>query len=383
MVCVVQSQGLEVHLAKLPTSILAQVDGHGRAKDSETFVEADDLLLVQPEQRPIDQLVRLLESVFEIHIGFHFVQQFAECGLGEKICALASRRQAIEQMLQQPLCCVSAQVGGLGKRPPISIQCHAQGFVVQRAQSDTARGAVVSVPIAFDAAQKAEHPFGQCLMALVLQPLCGDAQMQHPRVALGHVRCDLSKVVDQRPLQPRRFVETFVRVTPHAVVDVGRQHGVVAGDAEILQVVQRFAHAFGLQTAHAHQFVSGNPFIGVCFDERAHDVQQLLSIGSLHRRQLGACLFNRLNAQRRWEYLRAILLARQQLGVLQPGDSGSHSAVVGSGVALERRVVFVAEYLAGRGDNFAVHSFAPDLGCAAPAVPLGFPVARDGNEPTG
>ena len=66
---VVELEGLEVGGGEAaPRLVVSQPKGHGRAEHGETLVETDDLLLVQPEQGPLEKLLRILDPALEFQV---------------------------------------------------------------------------------------------------------------------------------------------------------------------------------------------------------------------------------------------------------------------------------------------------------------------------
>ena len=118
------------------------------------------------------------------------------------------------------------------------------------------------------------------------------------------------------------------------------------------------AHGFRGQAGHAHQFVGGDALVRVGLDQRPGDGQQLgaVVLGKFALGQLVACFGHRVDPQGGGEHLHAVLLALEQLRLLQPGDGGSHPSVVRGGVALEIGVLVLAQNFAGRRDHRAAHA---------------------------
>ena len=66
---VVERQGFEVRVGEAAPLPLLQADGHGGAEHGETLVEANDLLLVQPQKRTVYQLVGVPDLALQDQVG--------------------------------------------------------------------------------------------------------------------------------------------------------------------------------------------------------------------------------------------------------------------------------------------------------------------------
>ena len=108
--------------------ILDQADGHGRAEYGQTLVESDDLLLVQPQQGAVQELVRVLDPVRQLQVGSDGIQQVAERGLSQQIRAPAAQWQLAQQVVEQAVGCVAAQLRGFRQQLPVALQRHLHGL---------------------------------------------------------------------------------------------------------------------------------------------------------------------------------------------------------------------------------------------------------------
>ena len=260
--------------------ILAQVDGHGGPEHRQPLVEADDLLLVQPQQGAVQEPLGILDPGLQLQVGTECVQQLAECGLGQQIRAPAAGRQAVEQMIQQAPRGTAAALRGLRKRLPITLEGHPYRLRVPPVQPQAALAALLAAAVPGDAAERAPYALRQDadgivagLLEGVLEALGGDAQMEGRGVALAHVRGRFLQSGDQGAFQRRRLLEALARGTHHPGVYERSEHGVVAGDAQPLQVVHGAAHAFRAQSGDHHQLVGGDAFVRVRVDQGLGDGQ--------------------------------------------------------------------------------------------------------------
>ena len=171
---------------------------------------------------------------------------------------------------------------------------------------------------------------------------------------------------------PADFLEALPRGTLHPCVYKGRQHGVVAGDAQVLEVVERASHFLGGQTSRGHQLVCGDTLVWIGLYEGLYDCQQLAAV-----RIRDACLL------RAWLVASSIELTRSDDGntctlfssrvssnnLFQPGHCRSESIVVGGGVSLERLVFIFAQDFAGGGNHLAVQPLLPVQVSQRPQTP--------------
>ena len=74
------------------------------------------------------------------------------------------------------------------------------------------------------------------------------------------------RLVDERTLEPDRFLEAARRCSRHAAVDEGGRRRVVAGNAEPFQVVQRPADLLRIHSRRTHQLVGGDALVRVRID---------------------------------------------------------------------------------------------------------------------
>ena len=226
-----------------------QANGHGRTKHPQALVELDHLLLVQPHQSPVQQLVRAPDLAPQDQIGLNGPCQFSKRGLGQQVRAAAARRQAGQQMIQQAASRVSPDAGSLLEEPPLAPQRHPYGLGVQFPHGEAAGGPILAAAVVGDAADNAPQPFRQGIgQSLVPQDLGGNTQMQGGGVSLALVRRRLAHVRDQGGLKFGRVLQAPGGCALHAGVNERGQNGVVAGYAQPFQIVQGAAHALGTQS---------------------------------------------------------------------------------------------------------------------------------------
>ena len=212
------------------------------------LVQPNDFLFVQPQKRTVHQLGGVSDLALEDQVGLDGLQQLSQSRLGQQVRASASRRQAGEQVVQQTPCGRTSQFGGLLQQRPVALQRHLHGLRIAPTHSKASPTAALAPPVGGDAADDAPQEFRQCVVVpVVLQPLGGEAEMQRERVALFHVRRRLPQEVDKTPLKRRRLLQALRGGPLHPGMDKGRQHGVVAGDAHSLQIVERVAHSLRRQ----------------------------------------------------------------------------------------------------------------------------------------
>ena len=82
LLLVMELERHEVGLGE-PTAFLFQVNGHCRAEDGQPLVQPDDLLFMQPHERPVPQLVRLPDLAVQKRIAADDRQELAEGRFGQ------------------------------------------------------------------------------------------------------------------------------------------------------------------------------------------------------------------------------------------------------------------------------------------------------------
>ena len=195
----------------------------------------------------------------------------------------------------------------------------------------------------------------------VPQHLRRHPQVQRRGFALAQVRRRLAHVPDQRDLQLGGGVEALAGRAFHAGVDERGQGGVVAGDAQPLQVVERVANALGAESRHAHQVVGGESLVRPGIDQSRGHAFQLAPIGLGDGGSPEACayLLRRSHLQRRREHLHPVLLPCQQFRLLQPGHRGANAGIVRGGITLERLILVLAQDLSRGGHHLSPQAFLP------------------------
>ena len=185
--------------------------------------------------------------------------------------------------------------------------------------------------------------------------------MQDGRLSSVHIRRRLTKVLDQGGLQFHRLIKTFLGTARYSLVDKGCQRRIVAGDAQLFQVMQGAAHFFWTQAGDPHQLIGGDAFIRVRVDQGLGDGQQFVPIDVRHVSsfQLSARLLYRVHLQGRRKHLHPVFMPVQQSRLLQPGDSSSHASIVGGRVPLEYFFFVLYEYLARSGHDLTVQAILP------------------------
>ena len=71
--------------------------------------------------------------------------------------------------------------------------------------------------------------------------------MQGGCVSHTQIRCRLTHLRDQGDLQLYRLIEALLRTALYPLVHEGGQHRIVAGNAQLFQVMEGAAHVFGAQ----------------------------------------------------------------------------------------------------------------------------------------
>ena len=255
LLVVVELQGGVIRLGE-PAPLRLEQDGHGRTEHRQPLVQADHLLLVEPEQGPVHQPVGMPDLAVQHQVRLHRRQQLAHGGLGQQVGAPHALGHGGEQVLQQQSCRSSPHFGRLGQWSPVPLQRHLHRLPVPAAQSQAAPTTSLTPAVGGDASHDSPHQLRQRVgVALILEFLGRVAQVEREHLTPGLVRSPLAHEVDQTLLQRLRLTEAPARRTLHPGVDEGGDRRVVAGDPQPLQVMQRFPHPLGRQTRCRHQLV--------------------------------------------------------------------------------------------------------------------------------
>lgn len=155
-------QGLEVRNRE-DSSISPDVQGHGRPEDTETAVERDDLLLVHPQQRAVDE--RLCRLVLQLRLQRQVVLdgplKRTVGGFHQQIDATNVLGHLANQMFEESRRTVPAKSGDTFDARPVPPQPNRDGLHVARADFDTSFRVRFVTPVGGDAAQKPDQPLGQ------------------------------------------------------------------------------------------------------------------------------------------------------------------------------------------------------------------------------
>ena len=237
LLVVVELQGGVVRLGE-PPPLRPEQDGHGGTEDRQALVQADHLLLVQPQQSPVHQTVGMPDLAVQHQVRFHRRQQLAHGGLGQQVRAPDALRQGGQQVVQQQPRGRAAQFGGLGQWSPVPLQRHLHGLPVPAPQSQAAPAATLAAPVGGDAPHHSPHQLRQRVgMALVLELLGRVSQVQRKHLAPGLVRGFFAHQVDQALFQRLRLPVAPAGRALNPSVDEGGDRRVVAGQPQPLQVV--------------------------------------------------------------------------------------------------------------------------------------------------
>ena len=195
--------------------------------------------------------------------------------------------------------------------------------------------------------------------AVRFQGLRGHPQMQIGRLAAGEIRCSLPHVRDQGGFQVPGFLEPLPGRKGGSHMHERRYRHVVAGNAQLLEVVQSAADSFRVHSRDAHQFIGRYALVGVRIQKFDDDLDQLLPAQvrqAGHASKLLPGIGHGIHAQRRRKDLGAILLPRYQARFFQPGDGGLDAGVIGCVLAFEGAVFVFTQDLAGCRDHLSLQT---------------------------
>jgi len=155
-----QRQRFEVRLGEAaPSFSWLQADGHGGTEHGQPLVEADDVQLMEPHQRPVQQLPGIPRLAIQSRVGRYGPQQVAHGGFRQQIRAPDSTgQQAAQQMVQHLLGPHAAPVGCLFKGRPFALQGHPHRLRILFAHRPTAPCAVLAPSVIGNASNNAPQP---------------------------------------------------------------------------------------------------------------------------------------------------------------------------------------------------------------------------------
>ena len=270
LLVVMQLQWREIRLQKILPG-LSQMDAHGRTEYRQALVETDHFLFVQPQQRTVEQFCGFFDASFQRDVGINRRQQLTQRGLRQQIDALLLVARHAEQMFDDHIGCSAAQCCGIFQRLPIALQRDEDRFRIHVFEADAAKAAVFIAAIAGQTANDARQFFRQGVaVPCIFQSLRGMAQLQQRTFAFLQIGSRFAHLRNQRDLQRSGFFQPPFRCIFDAGMDKSGQRGIVAGNPQFFQIVQRSADFLRTQTRHAHQFVGGNPFVGIGIEQGAH-----------------------------------------------------------------------------------------------------------------
>ena len=135
-----------------------------------------------------------------------------------------------------------AQLRRLHQGPPFPLQRHLHCVSVPAPDRQAAPTATLSPPIGGDATDDSPKSLRKgIVVAVVPESLVSEPEMECRGIAALHVRSRLPHEVDERLLHRRRLLESSQGRVLHPGVDKSRERGIVAGDSDGFQVVERLS----------------------------------------------------------------------------------------------------------------------------------------------
>ena len=356
LLVVVHAQRLVVGLGELAASGL-QLHGDRRPEHGQALAEGQDLLLVQPEQGPVEQPRDVFDMRRDLEIAGERRGQGAQRRLDLDVVPARRVARASREELEQTGRPGAPDLGGAGQGVPRTLQHDREMLAVGLADREAAEALAVVAAVAREAPDQALDDVGpDGGVPGVAQLLRGELEIEEralPRLEVGR---ELAQPADQLPFQIAGGGEPLPRAVRHAQMQEHGDGGVVRGDAQSLEIRHRLAQPPAGQPAGPAQIVRADPLVGIRLDQAPDEVEQLLAVGSGDRGF--AQPFPRglevRHLQRGGIDLHPVLLAQKQRRLLEPGDGGLHAGVVGRGVPDEVAVELLLDDLAGRGDDLAV-----------------------------
>ena len=179
--------------------------------------------------------------------------QLAQSRGDEQVVAPAARRQLTKEVIQQSGGCGPAALRHACQRAPTAFEGDHHSLRGVFAHRDAAAGAACAAAVSGDALQSPGHMLRPGVGEPgVFEALRGDAQVQRSLLAFVHVGGEFAHHLDEPLLHVRGFGEAAARGSAHADVHERGHHGVVAGQTELLEVVERGRDALRRQAGDLH-----------------------------------------------------------------------------------------------------------------------------------
>ena len=332
-----------------------EVHGDRRTEDREAAAEGHDLLLMQPEKRAVHQARHVPDVSAQQGVAIQRVEHGAQGGLDLDVLAARASGDLPGEMCQQHLRPLPAQIGGALNRGPGPLEAHEDGVPADLPQAEVAPSAILIAAILRHAAQKVLHQIGAHLcVAAVTQCLGGFGQVERLRLSLG-LRHRLLHQGDQLGFHPRRLIQSSGGGILDAKMHEHGDGGVVAGNAQRLEIRQSLCDAPADQPAGPGEIVGGDTLVRSGVHHMAHEIHELRAPDSCDLRAVKdrRGLVYGADAQGGREYLHPVLLATEKNGFLEPCHGGLHARVVGRAVALELLILLGPHDLARSGHHLS------------------------------
>ena len=172
---VVLLQRLEIRDREGP-SVSLDLQRHRRAEDGESTVESDDLLLVHPEQRAVDE--RLGRLVLQLRLQHQVVPdcllQRPVGGFHQQVDPADTVRHLAKKMFEKPGRAVAAKPRDAIDGVPGPAEAHSDSLHVSSADLDAALGVGLVTAVGGDAPKEPHQPFGQRVLDVLHAKSLGD-----------------------------------------------------------------------------------------------------------------------------------------------------------------------------------------------------------------
>ena len=334
---------------------------HRAAEHRQPLLQRDHLLLVQVQQRALDRGQRIADAVRQQRIGFQRRAQVFEREVDQQHVLLRRiGRHAREQRLQQALRQRAAQLRGFADRAPGAAQAHAQPFAPERAQRQAGLARRESDAIERQAFQQLAQQLGIARQALVEQALVQRPQMQRPFLAAG-IGGGFRQQADQRRFDRADLLEAAHRAALAAGALRSQPGGELQAElqqAGTVHVIEQAQHRHrllvrpGAQRRQLRERIDAQAVVGIGLQQHGEHrfPAPARTRREIERIELRARLGHRADRGPALEHAGAVLVALDQLRLLQPRERGAHAGVGIFGLEAGEQAV-AAQQLAGGDDD--------------------------------
>ena len=240
---VVQFQRLVVALIEFQAPVAFQVQGHGRAENRQAFVQAQYLLLMQPEQGTFDQFAHVRGFNRQQGIAGDAVGELPECAFSQQVDTACPLGQAGQPVFEQVPGGSAAAFGDLFEHAPMAIEFDVHGFRVAGALEIKAAASVGAIAaITRETGNDLAQALRQGLrVALILELLGEQAQVERITLAGHGIGRAFAQAGNDGAFEFAGLFKALFRGLLDTHMDEGGHPRIVAGNAQIVEQVQCLA----------------------------------------------------------------------------------------------------------------------------------------------